>query len=968
MPEKADFWSVLLAFWNLLSEFHDWSSWVGILLLFIVAAVAIMGALYVAHWSLQKLAAIAIQLRKLRGELERDQTKRLEIKRRQQFCRVLRSDLDVIAKAENWNDQWFADLEAEVRAEGVYYASPLEKLLRRRVSGSRKEPSLMAAISNSSERCLLLVGEPGSGKSVALRHLAHQLTEDGIQSKSASALVPLYVNLRELADIPEAELCADRIKQFVLENVRRGDADTASYVREKWQQYINQGVWFFLFDSFDEIPAVLHAATGSNTIKRYSDAVRQFMSGMGNCRGILASREFKGPESIPWRKLIILALDSKRQSELIVNAMLSAEQQKLVHRHLVNSDATFRNPLFLSLLCRYVRDNNRPPAHDYDLVYRQIERLANRDIDHLRSRYQLEPADLMEGAKVIAACFALNEKFGLAPKWEALAEVMRTDKAGQTRVLDLLAALVDLKIGRADVKEAKTGDRRFAFAHRRYQETLFVDYLAANPSTVSARELLLDARWREYAVTFLQSQPLTQCEPLIAAAQQILEEWSAREPTSVLPEFGGHGAYFCWDRDRELHLLPLLQQGLHARQESVASPLQRAAERFLMPRWNQGDAYDRWRVLTFASLMPSSTLERLIGASVDDQIHRMREAAFAAAGFVRSMPQALSAWVRQRLADDTLLAQNSVELSKVELLGAKLPSSLQSLLIFDRCVKLRKIYRPVSGLLVPAFNALNIFSMRSSSHRDVRQAAMDSVNVYMFFGALLCISLIAIGVMKTHMGGDKIWWATHLILAAVAMVLLRLTIVFWFRAAPLKLTLTTVCSLVGRLILKLRSQSFMKHFLGFLAVTGAGIAAVSAALHWYPAAAKICLGVIYALGMGLTVWQIVKSHRAMAQGRRALLESAECSVLRVRTRDELNALLSKKNISCFTSLPETRSLLRLLDELPLATSAQADKPLFKVNPGAARCSMKDALVNHVQMLEDMQEQSAEKTSEAQLAA
>lgn len=137
--------------------------------------------------------------------------------------------------------------------------------------------------------------------------------------------MPLYINLREI-DIPaKSPITADNISDFILDNIRRGDSDTTAYVRENWADYRNRGIWFFLFDSFDEIPAVLHAEKGSPVTKEYAEAIRKFLEGMGECRGILASREFKGPDSLPWKKFRILPLTSSKQRELVANAFLSQE-------------------------------------------------------------------------------------------------------------------------------------------------------------------------------------------------------------------------------------------------------------------------------------------------------------------------------------------------------------------------------------------------------------------------------------------------------------------------------------------------------------------------------------------------------------------------------------------------------------------------------------------------------------------
>jgi hypothetical protein len=64
----------------------------------------------------------------------------------------------------------------------------------------------------------------------------------------------------------------------------------------------------FLFDSFDEIPEILHLQESERIPQEYAQAIESFLTSTGNCKAFIASREFKGPETRPWAKIRNLPL------------------------------------------------------------------------------------------------------------------------------------------------------------------------------------------------------------------------------------------------------------------------------------------------------------------------------------------------------------------------------------------------------------------------------------------------------------------------------------------------------------------------------------------------------------------------------------------------------------------------------------------------------------------------------------
>ena len=618
---------------------------------------------------------------------------KLKVRRRKQFCSVLDADLAYLAKAENWNDQYFTDLEAEVETEGGYYANALDKCLRRKSIGLRKESSLIKAITTSTERAMQLVGEPGSGKSVALRHLAKQFAEQGRKSNDKNATVPLYINLREMELLNREEVTADSVREFVLDNIRRGDADTSAFVKENWNDYCVRGIWIFLFDSFDEIPAVLHAETGSNIIRNYSQAVRQFLEGMGECKGILASREFKGPEALPWKKLRILPLTGEKQDELIRNSFLNETNMGMVRQHLAKSHSSIgATPLFLTLLCRYVRDENKPPNNDHDILFQHIDRLARREPEYLKRKYHLSPEELIIGAERLARLFAENENLSLAPTLDQLKYHFSDVEIPGHSLEKLISALVDSKIGRADVPNAVPGERRFAFAHRRYQEALFVRYLTKNPKIISPSSLLSDARWREYTVTLLQTREYEEFSDLLSHASYIISECAninmhTRCGEPPLPE---NLIYYNWLNETASPLLSLLQEGLAYRLQDVPYSLTAAIQNYLKPRWENGDSWDRSEVLRLGGLLPHDLLVKYLVETFSHGNKNERLNAFRQAAFTLKLPDKIKNVVLRMLSNHIILAKDRSELLTIEAMAARLPKDMGAEIVVSRNKRLRR--------------------------------------------------------------------------------------------------------------------------------------------------------------------------------------------------------------------------------------------------------------------------------------
>lgn len=164
----------------------------------LVAVLTVAGAiaaLWVLYKPLGELARVVWQAAGGLINSSRSHSKRA--RRRALFADHLESAMRRLGEKEEWRDSRFAELEAEVEFERESTFWRFRRLVGGgRATSIRTEPSLTAALRGSRERLIVLEGDPGAGKSVALRHLAQRMAAAASRRPSERSVLPIYVNLK----------------------------------------------------------------------------------------------------------------------------------------------------------------------------------------------------------------------------------------------------------------------------------------------------------------------------------------------------------------------------------------------------------------------------------------------------------------------------------------------------------------------------------------------------------------------------------------------------------------------------------------------------------------------------------------------------------------------------------------------------------------------------------------------------
>jgi hypothetical protein len=573
---------------------------------------------------------------------------------------ILDQQLAWLDRQDRWSDDRYVDLDAELELSDGQ-RRPWTPSLRRQGKQLSLWRSLSRVLDEASDPLVVLKGEPGAGKSVTLRHITKQLCEDAVAARYRVDVLPVYVNLRGLQADGQA-VNAQLVRDLVVRTLNRtNDPRVASFLNDEFDGRMVEGGWLFLFDSFDEIPELLSVTETGTATERYEQALRDFVTTLSRCRGVIASREFRGPAGSRSPSLRILPLSPQRMRSLVEGFGLAGIEADLVFDGLTKADPKTqelsRNPQFLSLLCAYVADRHMFPPTPHSVFDDYVTKRLSRDEQHMVKRFALTPDRLRRIAEELAFCMTAEHGVGLEPRREKLCAAMR--RHGFSSGPDALVAMDALQgLQLAEPRDPGDPDT-FAFRPRRLQEYFATRLLLDEPTRVAPNRLLTDGSWRETTVTILQLQPENQLRPILRSAQARLraalkqvpdavEESALADPAEIPPEV--HVQIFPWPR-HTLHLLGVLDAGLINRTGPAIESLRVQAGRLLATAYARGSVLDRKWALDVAGVAPQPVLTWMLRAPLGSETggRWLRQVAMRQIGRLHTIPEDIAQTIRSML-------------------------------------------------------------------------------------------------------------------------------------------------------------------------------------------------------------------------------------------------------------------------------------------------------------------------------
>lgn len=509
----------------------------------------------------------------------------------------LKSRIEQIDRESNWSSDYFTPLDAEVemkRTNGRYL----------------KVLDLMTALKKDKRsRAIMILGDPGSGKSVALR----KLCKDLLSEIGRTGKLPIYVNLKEWQSDYEWDEnrfpSAIEVHEFVLSQLKGHDVHADRFLDKYYYELLETGRLFLVFDSFDEIPALLDEDESSPLISKLSAVFDNVLSGANQSRGILSSRIFRRPTDL-FNAQSILTIrpfsEEKIRKNLEQKNVLSTELLKQIFNERPELVPVIRNPFVNELLNIYLEENSSSlPDNISDLYSHYIQSRIN-SCKHIPEFNELDLDEVMGFCKELTFYMFESKKHGLEMPYNECLEVFgKDDQAKIELFIKLLTYSKLCRIGGGMINN-------ISFVHRRFNEYFVAQSLLEDDSLVDFNHIPTDSRWRDALVLYCELAPFEKAKEIAEHCWGEIQNLDSKDNRLRL---------------RAIHSLRFLADAFVGRRECLTGFEEAFGEYAVKNIQSSKDILSKKLFTESAKILPEASADELILAAFNSEVMWLIETA-----------------------------------------------------------------------------------------------------------------------------------------------------------------------------------------------------------------------------------------------------------------------------------------------------------------------------------------------------